>query len=96
MESGNESDTRIGAISLVSQLHDLTASESARIERVAFEALNDPDVRVRLYAAVTLGNLRDATAIPYLRMAIQTEKEDDIKSQMETSLRSLLALKPSA
>jgi HEAT repeat protein len=92
MDSGNESYTRIGAISLVSQLHDLTASESARIERVAFETLNDPDMRVRWYAAVTLGNLRDATAIPYLRMAIQAEKEEDIKSQMETSLRSLLAL----
>jgi HEAT repeat protein len=95
MESGNESDTRIDAINIVSQLKDRTASESAQIERLTLEALDDPDTHLRLYAVITLGDLRDTTAIPYLRMAIQAEKEDIIKSQMETSLRSLLALKPS-
>jgi HEAT repeat protein len=96
MESGNESDTRIAAINLVSQLQDRTASESAQIEHFTLEALDDPDIRLRWYAAVTLADLRDATAIPYLRMAIQVEKQDITKSQMEASLRSLLALKPAA
>ena len=96
MESGNVSYTRVAAISLVSQLHDRTASESAQVERSTLEALDDSNAYLRGYAAVMLGNLRDTTAIPYLRMAIQVEKEDTIKSQMETSLRSLLALKPSA
>lgn len=92
MESGNESDTRIAAINLVFQLKDRTASESAQIERLTLEALDDRDTHLRLYAVITLGDLRDTTAIPYLRMAIQVEKEDIIRSQMETSLRSLLAL----
>ena len=92
MVSGNVSYTRVAAISLVSQLLDRTASESAQVERSTLEALDDSDAYLRGYAAITLGDLRDTTAIPYLRMAIQVEKEDTIKSQMETSLRSLLAL----
>jgi HEAT repeat protein len=92
MVSGNLSYTRVAAISLVSQLLDRTASESAQVERSTLEALDDSDAYLRGYAAITLGDLRDTTAIPYLRMAIQVEKEDTIKSQMETSLRSLLAL----
>jgi len=93
VDSGAEADTRIAAINLVSNLGDRTAFESAQIMHFTLEALDDPDIHLRLFAAITLADLRDTTAIPYLRMAIQVEMEDVLKSQMEISLRSLLALK---
>jgi hypothetical protein len=83
MDSRTEADTRIAAINLVSRLYDRTASESAQVERFTLEALDDSDTHLRLYAATILADLRDTTAIPYLRMAIQVEKEDVVKSQME-------------
>jgi hypothetical protein len=63
--------------------HALTRHHIELTEAALIEALRNPDNEVR-----------DATAIPYLRMAIQAEKEDYIKSQMETSLHSLIALPP--
>ena len=94
MDSG-ESDTRISAINLVEQLDGRTAVESARLLHFTLDALNDPDIQLRLFAASTLSGLRDVAAIPNLRTAIQLEKEEVVKSRMEDSLRSLLAVKSS-
>jgi HEAT repeat protein len=95
MDSGGEAGTRISAINLVEGLHDRTASESAQLLRFTLEALNAPEINLRLFAASTLAGLKDTAAIPYLRSAIQVEKEDIVRAQMETSLGRLLELKPS-
>jgi HEAT repeat protein len=94
MDSGVEFGTRISAINLVEQLSDRTALESAQLLHITLDALNDPDISLRLFAASALGELRDTAAIPNLRTAIQLEKEEVVKSRMEDSLRSLLALNP--
>jgi HEAT repeat protein len=49
MDSGVEADTRIAAINLVSNLIDRTALESAQIMRFTLEALDDPDIQLRLW-----------------------------------------------
>jgi HEAT repeat protein len=95
MDSGVESGTRISAIQLVEQLDGRTALESAQLLHFTLDALNDPDIHLRLFAANALRGLRDIAAIPNLRTAIQLEREDVVKSQMEDSLRSLLAVKSS-
>jgi HEAT repeat protein len=92
MDSGVESGTRISAIQVVAQLDNRTVVESARLLHFTLDALNDPDIQLRLFAAEVLGGMKDIAAIPNLRTAIQLEKEEVVKSRMEDSLHGLLAL----
>jgi HEAT repeat protein len=90
MEPGAAPDSRISAISLVSQLQDKTAYETEQVVRFTIYALNDPEIRLRLFAAPTLATMKAKSAIPYLETAIRREREDVVRSQMESSLKRLL------
>jgi HEAT repeat protein len=90
MEPGAAPDSRISAISLVSQLQDKTAYETEQVVRFTIYALNDPEIRLRLFAAPTLATMKAKSAIPYLETAIRREREDVVRSQKESSLKRLL------
>ena len=94
MTSANDAGTRVQTMSMVAQLPHLTELEAAELLRCTLEALRDPDLSLRLYATVILTAWRDLKAIPYLRTAIQVEQDQTIRSQMEASLETLLAVKP--
>lgn len=92
--SASDSETRVMVLNLVSPRPGLTPAERAQMTRVSVEMLRDKQPRYRLKAAVFLANLHDTNAIPYLRRAIQVERDEPIRSQMQSSLNSLLVKWP--
>lgn len=90
MQQTSETDVRIGALSLASQIEQKTENESNVVLSVALEALKDQDLRIRLYASEALRWMNATTAIPALRRAIGQETEDVVRQQMESDLKFLL------
>lgn len=82
-------DSRIGALYLLSQLHDKTEEESRSVLRLLVVALSDPDIRVRLETCQGLRWLNDPEAITPLRNALANEREEVVRTQMQSTLDSL-------
>jgi HEAT repeat protein len=96
MEPGFEPDVRTNAMMLLAYRHDRSPEESTRLLQSTLAALTDPDISLRLYSVDTLRVLRDVRAIPPLRTAMQVEKEEVVRSSMESTLKSLLPLQVKA
>jgi HEAT repeat protein len=82
--------TRIGALYLLSQLHDRTEEESKRVLQLLVASLTDPDLRVRLETCQGLRWLNKPEAITPLRNALATEREEIVRTQMQSTLDSLV------
>jgi HEAT repeat protein len=82
-------DTRIGALDLLSQLHDRTKYESRRVLQLLVAALTDPDLGMKLEACWGLHWLNDPEAITPLRNALSNEVEEIVRAQMQSTLGSL-------
>ena len=82
-------DTRIGALYLLSQLHDRTEDESRRVLQLLVAALTDPDLRMRLETCQGLRWLNNPGTITPLRNALATEREEIVRTQMQSTLDSL-------
>jgi HEAT repeat protein len=84
---------RIEALNLVTMFIDhSTPQEYRKVLDLAMNALNDPDLGVRLTASVTLGRLADASAIPALQAAFAGEQEETVRSAMLVELKRLRSL----
>jgi HEAT repeat protein len=94
MQPGMEASNRIASIGIVSQMRDLTAQEKDRVLHLTIEALQDQDMQLRIVAASTLKDLNNTAAVPFLQIAIQAEKEEPIRSAMQSALQSLLRSRP--
>ena len=82
--------TRIGALYLLSQLHDRTEDESKRVLQLLVASLTDPDLRMRLETCQGLRWLSKPEAITPLRNALATEREEIVRTQMQSTLNSLV------
>lgn len=89
MLSSEETDTRAGAISLLSQLHDTTDEELTAVTRMFLAALTDWDGHVRLQVSQGLRVLHSRDAIPALRSALATERDEVVRASMQGTLDSL-------
>jgi HEAT repeat protein len=90
MLPSEDPDTRIGALYLLSQLHDRTEDESNRVLQLLAASLNDPDLRIRLKTCQGLRWLNNPEAITPLRNALATEREEIVRAEMQSTLDSLV------
>ncbi len=81
-----ETDVRIVALELASQIKPRTAQETQAVLASALDALQDRDLRIRLQACEALRWLNDPRAIQPLRTAINLEQEEAVRQQMKSSL----------
>ena len=85
-----DTGTRIGALYLLSQLHDRTEEETKLVLARLVVALSDPESRMRLEACQGLRWLHDAGAVAPLRAAIVNEHEEFTRTEMQSVLEFLL------
>jgi HEAT repeat protein len=90
MLPSEDPDTRIGALYLLSQLHDRTEDESRLVLQSLVAALTDSDLRIRLETCPGLRWLNNPEAITPLRNALATEREEIVRSRMQSTLESLV------
>jgi hypothetical protein len=84
---------KIDALDLVTMFtNHSTPQEYRKVLDLVMNALNDPDLGVRLTASVTLGRLGDASAIPALQVALASEQEETVRSAMLVELKRLRSL----
>jgi HEAT repeat protein len=81
-----ETDARIGALELTSQIKRKTEEETRIVLASALEALQDQDIRMRLHACEALRWLKDSQAVQPLRKAIDVEREEVVRQQMKSTL----------
>jgi len=80
---------RSQAMYLLPEFRTLSKADSDRSLNLLVKALNDPSASIRIIASDVLGKLGKTAAIPYLEAAVAAEQDDDVRSQMQTDLRSL-------
>ncbi len=85
----SEADERISALSLASQMRPKTEAEEKTVLRLALNALDDQDLRLRLQACDALRWIGDPTAIDPLRRAAEREREAAVREQMISVLNFL-------
>jgi HEAT repeat protein len=84
-----ETDARIHALELASQIKDKTDQEARIVLMSAVDALQDQDIRMRLQACEALRWLKDIQAVQPLRNAIDLEREEAVSQQMKSTLNYL-------
>jgi HEAT repeat protein len=84
-----ETDTRIYALELASQIKNKTQQEARIVLTSAVDALQDQDIRMRLQACEALRWLKDPQAVQPLRKAIDLEREEAVGQQMKSTLNYL-------
>jgi HEAT repeat protein len=89
MRPGAEPGVRTMALSVASQLKPKTPQEAQLVLDSALLALMDQDAMVKLQACDALRWLRDPRSVEPLRKAINEEREEAVRQQMEFSLRYL-------
>jgi HEAT repeat protein len=90
MLPSEDTDTRIGAMYLLSQLKDRTNDESNRVLQLLLPALADSEPRLRMEVCQAIRWLKDPRAITSLRSAITTESDQFVREQMQKTLDSLI------
>lgn len=91
MRNGNDVDGQIGALEAASQFKARTSAESQEILRSTLDALDSPNVRVRLEVANSIRWLKDPAAVSRLRQAILHESDDAVRTQLASALNVLLS-----
>lgn len=89
LKSSNDPEIRIGALSLATQLSHVSERDLQAMYPFILSALDDPTPAVRLSAGDVLATIGDTAAIPYLEHAIAIEKDQTIRSEMQTGLKQL-------
>ena len=82
-------DERIGAMYLLTQLHERTREQSEELLRLTLPMLAEPDLQLRAEACQGLRMLGDPAAIAPLREVLLRESEDIIRQQIQAALSSL-------
>jgi len=94
LQSQPDPDSLREAASLLRRFRDLSEEESQTIFHAAVGALAAPGPSLRLAAAITLGEIGNTSAIPYLQRAVAKEQSEVVRSQMLADLQKLKRNKP--
>jgi HEAT repeat protein len=89
LQSGNDPDARIQALSLVPSLDHLAGEDPSKVLDLIEKALHDQIPGVRTAASNTLGRLGNVSAIPYLRDALAKESDGSCRVVMQMALQRL-------
>lgn len=89
LESSKDAQTRIGALSLATQLAQLSNNHLQTIYPFILAALDDATPAVRLSASDSLATIGNPAAIPYLEHAITIEEDQTIRAEMQDNLNRL-------
>ena len=89
LQFGEDSGSRIAAISLVSWGHHFSEGDSLRFFDLIVKALEDPAPGVRIEASSALGRLGNVSAIPSLQAALAKEHEMSIRLAIRRALQRL-------
>ncbi|HXY48827.1 MAG TPA: HEAT repeat domain-containing protein [Terriglobales bacterium] len=85
VDSGN----RVTAFELLVRFRTLTSEESQSVFDLVLHGLNDPDPFVRMGASSAFATLGDRNAIPYLKVAIAQEEDENLRSVLKINLKKL-------
>lgn len=89
MLPSEEAADRIGAWYLLAQLPDRTKQETKLVLERILPALSEVDPHIRLEASTSLRMLHDPSASEGLRTAISSERDENVREQMQEDLTSL-------
>ena len=85
----SETDARVYALEIASQIKHKTEQEAQIVLTSAVDALQDQNIRMRLHACQVLRLLKDPQAVQPLRRAIDVEREEAVREQMKSTLNYL-------
>ena len=94
MLPSEEPADRIGAWYLLAQLPDRTKQETQLVLERILPALSEVDPHIRLEASTSLRMLHDPSASEGLRTATSSERDENVREQMQEDLTSLSVNKP--
>jgi HEAT repeat protein len=89
LESGADPDSQSQALSLLPEFHRASNEDSQRIFDLVVKGLAEQTPAVRIEASITLGRLRNTSAIPYIESAMGNEKDEAVRSQMQAAIEAL-------
>ena len=89
LQSGGSFGTRVSALSLLPRFQHVSEDDSRRIVGATLKALVDTSPALRIAASDTLARLGTVAAIPSLESSIAKERNEAVRSQMQTDLQSL-------
>jgi HEAT repeat protein len=89
LDSNADPDSQTQALSVLPSFQHVSQKDSQRIFDVVVRALEDPTPAVRITASVALGALGNPSALPYLQTAIANERDEVVRSQLESTVRDL-------
>lgn len=92
--STGDSDSRIEALSLFPRLQNVPKKQSVRAFKLIVAALSDPTPAIRMDASITLGTLKNSSAIPFLQTAVANETDGIVRSTMRSALQRLREKNP--
>ena len=82
-------DSRLEAISLLPRFRGLSKEESQEVLQGLFVALKSSQPAVRLASSHALGEIGNSSALPYLRNALASEGDTNVRSEMQADIRRL-------
>jgi len=80
---------RIQALTILSNLHDLSPEDSQKVMHAVLNGLQAPQPAVRIAASHAAVELGDIVAVPEMEKALTREQEEPIRSQIERDLTVL-------
>jgi len=89
LQSKDGVGVRVLALSQLSRFRHASENDSQRIVSATLKALADPAPEIRIAATDTLSSLQSARAIPALENALAKERDDTVRSHIETTLELL-------
>lgn len=81
--------TKMSAAGLLPEFHDLSAADAERVLGALLKTLEASDAALRHAASRALGRIGNPSAIPYLQNAINNERDQNVRSEMESDLKKL-------
>lgn len=89
LQSKADPDSRVQALSLLPRFQNASVAYSRKISSLILVTLADRTPAVRIAASNALSTLGSTSAIPYLQRAIASERDEVVRSSMQTDLKKL-------
>jgi HEAT repeat protein len=86
---GIDAESRIQAMELLNRFQNVTQDDQQKILKLLVVNLSDSMPEVRVAASEALGSQGGAAAVPYLQSALTREKDESVRSAMQSSLQLL-------
>jgi HEAT repeat protein len=89
LRSGVDAESRIQAMDLLPRFQNISQDDQQKILNLLVVNLSDSTPAVRIAASEALGSQGGVAAVPYLQAAVAREKDDTVRSAMQSDLQTL-------